>query len=47
MCDDRKGSKSGIISCARGSVLKFGSMIDHVRHDYHARTIARLAIGKD
>ena len=45
--DHRKGSKSGVVPCARGRIFKFDSMLDHVKHDYHKSSMARLAIDTD
>ena len=45
--DHRKGSKSGVVTCARGRIFKFDSMVDHIKHDYHKSSMARLAIDAD
>ena len=45
--DNRKASKNGVVYCAREKIFKFDSMLDHVKHEYHASSISRLAIDED
>ena len=45
--DSRKASKSGVVSCARGRIFRFDSMLDHIKHEYHTTSMSRLAIDED
>ena len=45
--DDRKFSKNGTVTCARGRIFKFDSMVAHLKNEYHTRSMLRQQMDED